>query len=130
MRSKIRVTLYLTLAGIILYVYYRVYARASSLLLPDYRNVSNSIKRYPSLTSAFNISREDKYNWSNPGSFNTELASFAPALNATEYQLYLELIRVFKTRCNSFNITFMLEGGSLLGPIDTTGLFHGMTILT
>ena len=119
MRLKIRVTLYLTLAGIILYVYYLVYARASSLLLPDYRNVSNSIKRYPSLTlsqfSAFNISREDKYNWSNSGSFNTELASFAPALNVTEYKLYLELIRVFKSMCESFNITYMLEGGSLLG---------------
>ena len=119
MRLKIRVTLYLTLAGIILYVYYLVYARASSLLLPDYRNVSNSIKRYPSLTlaqfSAFNISREDRYNWSNSASLQTELASFAPALNVTEYKLYLELIRVFKTRCESFNITYILEGGSLLG---------------
>ena len=40
---------------------------------------------------------------------------FAPGLNETEYNWYIALISVFKNRCEEFNITYLLEGGSVLG---------------
>ena len=58
-----------------------------------------------------NVKREEKYNWS----FSDNLKPFAPALNITEYNWYLDLIGVFKSTCEKFNITYTLEGGSVLG---------------
>ena len=117
MLLKIRALLFAALAGVIIYVFHLIYA--SNLVLPDYQIVLNNGKRYPSLTftqlSGFNISRENTYKWSYPGVFNMELIAFAPALNDAEYKLYLDLIHVFKTQCELFNITYMLENGSLLG---------------
>ena len=61
-----------------------------------------------------NIKREDKYNWSFSDNLTT-LTPFAPALNITEYNWYLDLIGVIKSTCERFNITYTLEGGSVLG---------------
>ena len=61
-----------------------------------------------------NIKREEKYNWSFSDNLTT-LTPFAPALNITEYNWYLDLIGVFKSTCENFNITYTLEGGSVFG---------------
>ena len=67
------------------------------------------------------ITRDDKYNWNYSGHFNIKHKQFQPALNATEYKWYLELIAVFQKQCEDANLAFLLDGGSVLGAYR----FHG-----
>ena len=68
-----------------------------------------------------------KYNWSYSGQLNVEYTQFAPALNSKECELYLELISMFKRRCEAFDIAYLLIAGSaLLGRTVTTVSYHGM----
>ena len=67
------------------------------------------------------LSRHEKYKWKYSGYLNVKYRQFAPAMNEAEYELYVELISVFKRRCETFNITYMLSGGSVLGSYR----FHG-----
>ena len=62
-----------------------------------------------------NLAGRVKYNWDFTGPFNMEYPQFAPRLNATEYTWYMELISLFKRRCEMYNITFYIDYGSLLG---------------
>ena len=50
-----------------------------------------------------------------------DYSQFAPALNSTEYDWYITLISVFKKQCESYNITYILRGGSALGAYK----YHG-----
>ena len=61
------------------------------------------------------ITREDKYNWNMSSDFERNHGAFAPALNATDYRMYIDLIILFKRICEENNITYWLEGGSLFG---------------
>ena len=64
---------------------------------------------------------KDKYNWTYTGQFHQNYSKFAPALNATEYRWYTRLVREFVQRCEDFNITFMLKGGTVHGAC----MYHG-----
>ena len=66
-------------------------------------------------TLPVDITREDKYNWNMSSDFERNHGAFAPALNATDYRMYIDLIVLFKRICEEYNITYWLEGGSLFG---------------
>ena len=69
-------------------------------------------------TSPIYRTREERYNWS----ISSGLPSaFAPVLNNTEYSLYVDMLVLFKRRCEEFNITYWLEAGSLYGAYK----YHG-----
>ena len=61
------------------------------------------------------LERNDKYNWSYTSQLHNDYRQFAPAMNITEYTMYVNLIEKFKNACEAFNITYLLEGGSVLG---------------
>ena len=61
------------------------------------------------------LDRNEKYNWSYTGQLNADYMPFAPAINTTEYTMLLDLIKRVKDAFETFNITYMLEGGSVLG---------------
>ena len=61
------------------------------------------------------LSRHEKYKRNYSGYWNVKYRQFAPAMNEAEYELYVDLIAVFKRRCETFNIIYMLSGGSVLG---------------
>ena len=61
------------------------------------------------------LERNDKYNWSYTSQLNKDYGQFAPALDMNEYTIYMKLIETFKNACEAFNITYLLEGGSVLG---------------
>ena len=61
------------------------------------------------------LPRYKRINWNHSKFVNANYRKFAPALNDAEYKLYMNLIHVFKTKCETFNITYMLMGGSVLG---------------
>ena len=63
----------------------------------------------------------DKYNWSFTGQMNQDYGQFAPAMSIAEHTRYIDLITVFKSACESFNVTYMLGAGTLLGA----HWFHG-----
>ena len=67
------------------------------------------------------LAMEYKYNWTYTGQFHKHYSRFAPALNSTERRWYIRLIRAFVQRCEDFNITFMLCGGTVLGVY----MYHG-----
>ena len=67
------------------------------------------------------LDRNDKYNWNYTGQLSKEYRQFAPALNMTEYTRYMDLITIFKSAIEAFNITYLLEGGQVLGSY----WFHG-----
>ena len=79
---------------------FRTLKTPRSVRLPDFR---------------LNVTRKDRYNWTNNELSDNKLRKFAPALNETEYVWFLDVIQTFNTRCETFNITYMLLGGSLLG---------------
>ena len=64
---------------------------------------------------SFKLGRNDKYNWSYTGKLNRSFKQFAPALTLAEYTLYIQLIATFKRAVEAINITYLLEGGSVLG---------------
>ena len=70
---------------------------------------------------SFKLGRNDKYNWSYTSQLNRDYGQFAPAMNLTEYTMYVNLIEAFKNACEAFNITYLLEGGSVLGAFR----YHG-----
>ena len=67
------------------------------------------------------LDRNDKYNWNYTGQLSKEYRQFAPALNMTEYTRYMDLKTIFKSAIEAFNITYLLEGGQVLGLY----WFHG-----
>ena len=67
------------------------------------------------------LDRNDKYNWNYTDQLNNEYSQFAPSLNMTEYTRYMDLITIFKSALEAFNITYLLEGGQVLGSY----WFHG-----
>ena len=58
---------------------------------------------------------QDKYNWSYTGTLHRDFHQFAPAMNMTEYTMFIDLIKIFKRACEAYNITYMLEMGTVLG---------------
>ena len=116
---RLKILKYTTLACIITCIYYLIYLKYKHVLWNNYKLPNTGSHRYPILSvkefSSLKLSREDKYNWSSLGKLSGELVQFAPALTSSEYKLYLELISVFKSTCELNNITYILEGGSLLG---------------
>ena len=68
------------------------------------------------------LDRDDKYNWSNTGQLNADYMPFAPAINMTEYTMLLDLTKIVKDAFETFNITYMPEGGSVLGSY----MHHGL----
>ena len=67
------------------------------------------------------LGRNEKYNWSYTGQLHKDYKQFAPALNMTEYSWYIDLIATFKRGCDAYNISYMLDGGSVLGAY----MYHG-----
>ena len=61
------------------------------------------------------LRRVDKYRWNYTTVINEELPEFAPGFNETEYNWYVELIRVFDDTCKQYNITYFLIAGSAIG---------------
>ena len=61
------------------------------------------------------LRRADKYRWNDTSVISKEFPQFAPAFNETEYNWYVELIRVFDDTCKRFNITYFIEAGSVIG---------------
>ena len=59
--------------------------------------------------------REYKYRWNDMSVISEELPQFSPGLNETEYNWYMELIRVFDDTCKRFNITYFIIAGSAIG---------------
>ena len=62
-----------------------------------------------------NTTRKDRYHWTEKEQSDNMLSKFAPALNETEYMWFLDIIQKFKATCESYNITYMIVGGSVLG---------------
>ena len=65
--------------------------------------------------ASLKLGRNEKYNWSYTGQLHKDYKQFAPTLNATEYSWYIDLIATFKRGCDAYNISYMLDGGSVLG---------------
>ena len=65
--------------------------------------------------ASLKLGRNEKYNWSYTGKLHRDFKQFAPALNMTEYSLYIDLIATFKAACEAYNLTYMLYAGSVLG---------------
>ena len=61
------------------------------------------------------LRRADKYRWNDTSVISEELPEFAPGFNETEYNWYVELIRVFDDTCKRYNITYFIEAGSVIG---------------
>ena len=68
------------------------------------------------------LDRTQKYNWSYTGQLNADYKPFAPAINTTEYTMLLDLIKRVKDAFETFDITYMLEGGSGLGSYRHHGI--------
>ena len=86
-------------------------------------NITNraTIRTTISTEVTFKLKQNDKYNWSYTSQLNKDYGQFAPAMNLTEYTMYVNLIETFKNACEAFNITYLLEGGSVLGAFR----YHG-----
>ena len=61
------------------------------------------------------VPRQERYKWDDSQVLNAKYKQFSPAMNETEYIMYVNLISTFKRKCETFNITYMLMGGSVLG---------------
>ena len=61
------------------------------------------------------LGRADKYRWNDTSVISKEFPHFAPGFNETEYNWYVELIRVFDNTCKRYNITYFIEAGSVIG---------------
>ena len=107
MRKTLLLFIYLAISTSIFTVVYFHNARGLKRI---HREPSNNITDV-----SVKLGRNDKYNWSYTGQLNKEYKQFAPALNMTEYTMYMNLIKTLINAFETFNITYLLEGGSVLG---------------
>ena len=89
-------------------------AHTSGKKAPDVKGIYREPSKY-ACDVFVKLIRHDKYNWSYTGQLNKDYKQFAPALNITEYTWYIDLIATFKRVVEAFNISYLLEGGSVLG---------------